>query len=367
MFLNTGSERFAHISSAAGLDYVDDGRASAVVDWDFDGDLDLWFTNRTGPRVRLMQNMTNGAGNFLAVRLTGTSCNRDAIGARLELRLAGDPRPHIRTLHAGDGFLAQSSKWLHFGLGQAEAIEQLTIRWPDGKQETITGLEINRRYRIAQGAGSAEEDTRDRSNVALATHELPNVPPSDKMRVVLIDKARLPDVEVESTDGEVTRLSELLDGPILLNIWQTTCVPCLKELTDFGAQADRIREAGLGVVALHASDPEADAEADREAIVGMLARVKFPFPAARTIDDSVERLDKLQEKNLQKHRGIVLPTSLLLDAERNVVVVYKGPITIEQIIADAKLVEADREQRLQAAVSFDGQWFHSPLEDEEED
>ena len=367
MFLNTGGQRFAHISSAAGIDYVDDGRASAVVDWDFDGDLDLWVTNRTGPRVRFLKNMTDGAGNFVAFDLTGTSCNRDAIGARLELRLAGDPRKHIRTLHAGDGFLSQSSKWLHFGLGDSDAIEQLTIRWPDGKQETITDLQVNRRYGITQGAGKAEEIVRDRSNVKLATVELPNVPPSDKTRVVLIERGKVPDVEVESTDGSVTRLSELSDGPMLLNIWQTTCVPCLKELTDFGAEADRIREAGLSVVALHASDPKADADDDRQSVNAMIQRVKFPFPAARMIGDTVERLEKFQEKNLQKHRGTVLPTSLLVDADRNVVAVYKGPITIDQILADAPLVNAGREERLKAAVTFDGQWFHSPLDDEEED
>jgi thiol-disulfide isomerase/thioredoxin len=367
VFMNTGGIRFAHASSAAGLDYVDDGRASAVVDWDCDGDLDLWVTNRTGPRVRFMQNQTDGAGNFVAFKLTGTSCNRDAVGARLELRLPDDPRPHIRTLHAGEGFLSQSSKWMHFGLGEAAAIEQLTVRWPDGKQETISNLDINRRYRIVQDSGRAELVERDRSGVVLQTAELPNVAPAEKVRVVFAETSKLPDVEVESVDGTVARFSELAEGPLLLNIWQTTCGPCLKELTEFSKAADRFRESGISIVALHASDPKTEPDADRKAIEGMLTRVKFPFPAARTIGNSVERLDKFQDRILQKHRGIVLPTSFLLDGERNVVAVYKGPVTVEQILDDAKLLGMDREERLQACLPFTGQWFHSPLVDEEED
>jgi len=46
-FLNCGGSRFADVSAISGLDFADDGRALAVVDWDQDGNLDLWFHNRT--------------------------------------------------------------------------------------------------------------------------------------------------------------------------------------------------------------------------------------------------------------------------------------------------------------------------------
>ena len=67
VFLNTGANplaqaRFADVSSISGLDFPDDGRAVALVDWDHDGDLDLWISNRSSPRLRLMRN-DNDAGN----------------------------------------------------------------------------------------------------------------------------------------------------------------------------------------------------------------------------------------------------------------------------------------------------------------
>ena len=92
VFLNCGTMPFADISAASGLDFPDDARAMSLVDWDHDGDLDVWLRNRTAPRLRLMLNGLNGAGRrpaFLALRLEGTECNRDAIGARVEVALTG--------------------------------------------------------------------------------------------------------------------------------------------------------------------------------------------------------------------------------------------------------------------------------------
>ena len=58
VYLNCRGSRFANVSSVTGLDFVDDGRALGVTDWDQDGDLDVWLGNRTGPRLRLMRNST---------------------------------------------------------------------------------------------------------------------------------------------------------------------------------------------------------------------------------------------------------------------------------------------------------------------
>jgi len=151
-FLNTRDGRFATISAASGLDFPDDGRALGLTDWDHDGDIDVWISNRTGPRLRMMRNDLD-AGRFVTVQLRGTTCNRDAIGARLELSLtagpangdggqgAGSPPPRrlIRTLTAGHGFLSQSSKRVHFGIAPGQHIEKLTIRWPDGHGRRVSG------------------------------------------------------------------------------------------------------------------------------------------------------------------------------------------------------------------------------------
>ena len=92
-FLNTRSGRFADVSSAIGLDHIDDSRAVAVVDWDHDGDLDLWVANRTGPRIRFLRNDMPQSGASIAIRLVGSpklGSSRDAIGARVMITVTDE-------------------------------------------------------------------------------------------------------------------------------------------------------------------------------------------------------------------------------------------------------------------------------------
>lgn len=87
-FLNTRGGRFANVSAVSGLDFVDDARAPAFVDWDRDGDLDFWIANRTAPMLRLVRNENPPGNDFLALRLRGTKSNRDGVGARVEIVLS---------------------------------------------------------------------------------------------------------------------------------------------------------------------------------------------------------------------------------------------------------------------------------------
>ena len=91
------------MSAAAGFDFADDARAIAVVDWDQDGDQDLWVANRTQPRVRFLQNTTNRPKKSVMIHLTGNRCNRDAIGARVDMQI--NDRHYSETVRAGSGFL----------------------------------------------------------------------------------------------------------------------------------------------------------------------------------------------------------------------------------------------------------------------
>ena len=148
-FLNLGgaSPRFANVSSATGLDLLEDGRGLALCDWDWDGDLDLWLTNRTGPRVRFIRNDAAAANASILFRLRGATCNRDAIGARLELHLGAEGDPvRIKTLRAGHGHLSQSSKWVHFGLGAETMVDHVIVHWPGGEKERFDGLSADGRY-----------------------------------------------------------------------------------------------------------------------------------------------------------------------------------------------------------------------------
>jgi hypothetical protein len=149
VYLNVDGGSFADVTAASGIDYIEDSRAVARCDWDDDGRVDLWLKSRTAPRLRFLHNRAPRAGHWLELDLVGTAGNRDAIGARVAVEAGG--RKHVATLYAGEGYLAQSSKRMHFGLGDATSIERVTVRWPWGATETIAAPPIDQRLRIVQG------------------------------------------------------------------------------------------------------------------------------------------------------------------------------------------------------------------------
>ena len=91
----------------------------------------------------------NTGANWVRIKLTGTKCNRDAIGARVEVVANGITQTDL--VRAGDSYLSTSDLRLHFGLGSATRIDSVKIRWPDGSSENHEGLATNREYMFRQG------------------------------------------------------------------------------------------------------------------------------------------------------------------------------------------------------------------------
>ena len=136
VFINTGKSiksggKFADISFASGLDYEDDGRSVVPVDWDHDGDMDLFISNRNAPRIRFLRNESNNHNSSIQLKLSGNgnSSNKDAIGARVQIKINGQTL--VQTLRAGEGFLSQSSQYLHFGTGNNKGPFAVSVNWPD--------------------------------------------------------------------------------------------------------------------------------------------------------------------------------------------------------------------------------------------
>ncbi len=146
-----------------GADGIRDGRSVAVADFDADGRLDLAINNN-GQRPTLYVNRL-AAGNWLRLQLVGTESNRDAVGARVALTLrngaggtsGASGTTLTRWVEAGSGYAAQSAFPLHFGLGDAAAVESLEITWPSGRVARLEGhrLGINRTVRIEEAAEAA--------------------------------------------------------------------------------------------------------------------------------------------------------------------------------------------------------------------
>ena len=360
--------RFANASAVSGLDFPDDGRSLAVVDWDGDGDQDLWFRNRTAPRLRLMRNRTNEISSddrHISLRMTGTTCNRDAIGARAELILmtaATSSKRLVRSVRAGDGFLSQSSKWLHFGVPKDASVERLIVAWPGGNRENFSGISAGSRYEIKQGDGQATL-WKPRKPVSLSAQPYEPIPLTAAARVVLPGKVTLPRIDLQSDDSAESVQLEFGDAPTLLTFWTSSCSNCRRELADIAKHHSEFEQARLNVVAicLDGLEDHGDAIFEETKDAEMFLRdIEFPFRAMRTTPETVDLIRHFQNVLFNKYPDFVVPLSLLLDSKGRLVSIYRGAFSHETLLQDRNLVDLDDETRRSMATPLVGTWITKP-------
>ena len=69
--------------------------------------------------------------------------------------VAGEPKPHrqIDEVRSGGGFFSQNDLRVHFGLGKAEKVDLLEIRWPSGQTDTLKDVKANQVIYVKEGEG----------------------------------------------------------------------------------------------------------------------------------------------------------------------------------------------------------------------
>lgn len=139
LYRNVGS-KFVDITNQVDLTGVPAraGRGAALLDYDLDGDMDIVINCIDGP-PQLLENQTP-QGAWLQVKLRGTSAQ--TYGVRVTARHNGNT--WTRIVDGGSGYLSQSSATLHFGFGNLEQIDELTVYWHHAPPQTIVGPALNR-------------------------------------------------------------------------------------------------------------------------------------------------------------------------------------------------------------------------------
>ena len=373
VFLNTGKdsragEQFACVSAVSGLDFPDDGRGVSVVDWDHDGDQDLWVSNRNAPRIRYFRNDTQTGNHYITMRLigNGVTTSRDAVGARVEVFLDPPNEPQaskiedpaeaerlVKTIHIGQGFLSQSSRWLHFGIGDADKISKVTVQWPGGKIEEYTDLKIDQRYEIHQ-AGEVVQIPAPIATPPLQNSS-PTLPePAGQFRVPLVANVPMPDLPYRDASGLTKNLLDVKgDGMLLINCWSTTCMPCLKELKEFTDHAQELRDANINVLAL-CLDAETGGTALNNGAFDILKNMGFPFSYGEAKNNLGGALSTIHNVMTATGGLLPVPTSFLVDGSGRLVAIYKGPVTVETLIADKDHSSLPRWERFRRSANFSG-------------
>lgn len=149
LFQNERGKKLVSVGDQAGEYFQQsyNGRGAAAADLDEDGDVDLVCVPMNAP-VALLANETSTGNSWLRVRLVGRQSNRDAIGATLFLELA-DSR-QLRQLKGGASYASTSDLRLHFGLGSAQTVPRLEVRWPSGLVTEHENLAVNQVLTIVE-------------------------------------------------------------------------------------------------------------------------------------------------------------------------------------------------------------------------
>ena len=123
-------------------------RGLATLDFDGDGRTDLLATTVGGAPALLRNLAERGGGQGIAFRLVGTRSPRDPAGARVTVRAGG--RTRTRELHLGSSYACTSEPVLRFGLGTADAAEQVVIRWPSGQVQELGPLPAGKVHEVVE-------------------------------------------------------------------------------------------------------------------------------------------------------------------------------------------------------------------------
>ncbi len=158
IFRNQGSGAngvtFEDATQAAGLGTLPPivGRGLATGDYDNDGRVDALVVDAEGKPLLLHNESAAGSWVGFRVRQNGPKQTRDGYGTIITVETNG--RKLVRQCQPGGSYLSSSDARVHFGLGEAagaKTLEQVTVRWPDGKKETWKGVPLNRYLTLTRG------------------------------------------------------------------------------------------------------------------------------------------------------------------------------------------------------------------------
>lgn len=360
-YANNSDGTFSDISGVTGLDFLEDGRSFALADFDHDGRQEVFLKNRNAPQLRLLKNLMAELPPSISFRLRGTKSNRDAIGTVITIETEG--RKQTRSLQAGSGFLSQHSKETFFGLGDAKGPVKASIRWPSGLVQEVGNLPLNHAIWVKEGSLPTRMEPFKPRNLALTSlphqdevadgHRKSASPQPEPLPSIvetwMLSPVSAPEFSLPDLNGRLRSLSELRGKPVLINFCNVESAICRDGLRQFEQIHQRWAIDGVQLLTINVNDTGSTDE------IRKLAReLHLSFPVLIGSDDVTSVYNILYRYLFDRHRDLTLPTSLLLDANGEVVKVYQGFVDTKNVDHDFRHIPQTAAERLSKALPFPG-------------
>jgi enediyne biosynthesis protein E4 len=148
---NEHGKNFSDVSAMSGEVFHQQwtARGLATGDINNDGKLDVVVTSNDGPAWVLL-NQTESSNHWITLNLVGTKSNRDGIGAQVKISTVNGDQ--FATVTTSSSYQSSSDKRVHFGLGAADSVGVIEIRWPSGIPQLIKGAKADQILKITEAA-----------------------------------------------------------------------------------------------------------------------------------------------------------------------------------------------------------------------
>lgn len=372
-YANNRDGTFSDISGAVGLDFVEDGRSFAIADFDHDGRQEIFLKNRNAPQLRILKNVIDNLPASISFSLRGTKSNRDAIGAVITVQSAAGRQ--TRCLQAGSGFLAQHSKELFFGLGEAGASENggarktasgskmtggleevratisASVHWPSGLVQHWDAVPVNHRIFLEEGSEhfraepfhKAETKNVDSDDSRQSPEQLPA-----NVETWLIEPIDAPDLQLSDLSGKMQTFTPMRGRPALLSFVSKETPACLENLERLERAYSRWAAQGFYSVAINVD------QAKDEELRILAHKNGWSFPILHATDNALAVYNILYRYVFDRHRDFSFPISFLLEENARITKVYQGKLNLVGIEDDFRHTQANAIERLQRSLPFRG-------------
>ncbi|MTE25346.1 FG-GAP-like repeat-containing protein [Winogradskyella ouciana] len=150
-YINNNDGTYSISNSSVPNDYAS-SFSNAIGDTDNDGYPEIVVNNINHDNIFLWKNNTEPNNNWLKVKLEGTQSNRNGIGSFIEISINGEKQ--YRYTLCGEGYLSQNSATESFGLGTAEVVDYVKVKWLSGIEDVIYNVSSNQLLNITEGSNT---------------------------------------------------------------------------------------------------------------------------------------------------------------------------------------------------------------------